>query len=108
VYQIQARENQHYQGEIEADSCDEVDDVAPISICVAHLDSIYGRANGLAQRQRRDWRDSFPIMAHFWQTAPAHERRSRCLSPFFGGPLEPVLAAAYRPRADGSAPIACS
>jgi hypothetical protein len=25
--------------------------------------------NGMAQRQRRDWRDSFSIMRHFWQNA---------------------------------------
>jgi hypothetical protein len=42
------------------------------------------RPNGMAQRQRRDWRGSFLIMHHFWQNAPVRERRSRC-------PLEPVL-----------------
>jgi hypothetical protein len=40
--------------------------------------------NGKAQRQRRDWRDSFSIMHHFRQNAPVCKRRSRC-------PLEPVL-----------------
>jgi hypothetical protein len=38
----------------------------------------------MAQQQRRDRRDSFSIIAHFWQNAPARERQSRC-------PLEPVL-----------------
>jgi hypothetical protein len=38
----------------------------------------------MAQRQRRDWRDSTIIIAHFWQIAPVSERQSRC-------PLEPVL-----------------
>jgi hypothetical protein len=38
----------------------------------------------MAQRQRRDWRDAFSILHHFWQSAPARERQSRC-------PLEPVL-----------------
>jgi hypothetical protein len=32
--------------------------------------------NGLAQRQRRDWRESFLIMAHFWQIAPARSGRA--------------------------------
>jgi len=27
------------------------------------------RTNGLAQRQLRDWRDTFLIIAHFWQNA---------------------------------------
>jgi len=40
--------------------------------------------NDLVQRQRRDRRDSFSSWCHFWQNAPARERRSRC-------PLEPVL-----------------
>jgi len=26
--------------------------------------------NGKAQAQRRDWRDSFSIRAHFWQITP--------------------------------------
>jgi len=44
---------------------------------------------GLAQRQRRDWRDSFSIVVHFWQIAPARKRRSRCpLEPVFGGVLK--------------------
>jgi len=42
--------------------------------------------NGLAQWQRRDWRDSFSIVVHFWQIAPARKRQSRC-------PLKPVLGA---------------
>ena len=29
---------------------------------------------GGAGRQRRDWRDSFPLSRHFWQNAPARER----------------------------------
>jgi len=45
----------------------------------------------MAQRQRRDWRDSFPIIAHFWKIAPVSERWSRCLPQFFWGPLELVL-----------------
>ena len=40
--------------------------------------------------------NSFSIMAHFWQNSPARERRSCCLSPFLGGPLEPVLASSFR------------
>jgi hypothetical protein len=32
----------------------------------------------MAQQQRRDWRDSFSIIVHFWQTAPVRERCSRC------------------------------
>jgi hypothetical protein len=35
--------------------------------------------NGVAQRQRRDWQDSFSIIAHFWQNPPARERRIRSL-----------------------------
>jgi len=42
-------------------------DGAALSVC----------AIGLAQRQRRDWRDSFSIIAHFCQNVPARERRSR-------------------------------
>jgi len=34
--------------------------------------------NGMAQRQRRGRGDTFAIIAHFWQIAPARERRSRC------------------------------
>jgi hypothetical protein len=40
--------------------------------------------NGMAQRQRRDWRDSFSIIHHFWQTAPARSGRAAVR-------LEPVL-----------------
>jgi hypothetical protein len=38
----------------------------------------------MAQRQRRDWRDSFLIVAHFWQIAPARSGRAAVR-------LEPVL-----------------
>jgi hypothetical protein len=41
----------------------------------------------MAQRQRRDWRDAFAIIAHFWQATLLCERQSRC-------PLEPVLEGA--------------
>jgi hypothetical protein len=44
--------------------------------------------NGLAQRQRRDWQDSFTLSRHFWQNASARERQSRC-------PLEPVLGSVF-------------
>jgi len=37
----------------------------------------------MAQRQRRDWRDSFSIMAHFWQIALRTHAE--------GGQVEPVL-----------------
>ena len=43
----------------------------------------YG-TNGMAQRQRRDWRDTFLIMHHFWQIAPAWSGRAAVR-------LEPVL-----------------
>ena len=32
----------------------------------------------MAQRQRRDGRDAFSIIAHFWQITPVRERQSRC------------------------------
>jgi hypothetical protein len=32
--------------------------------------------NGVAQRQRRDWRAAFSIMHHFWQMAPAWNGRA--------------------------------
>ena len=38
----------------------------------------------MAQRQRRDWRDSFSIMRHFWQTKPARSGGAAVR-------LEPVL-----------------
>jgi len=50
------------------------------------------RPNGMAQRQRWDWRDSFAIIAHFWQIAPARERRSRL-------PVPPVLTVFIRAHA---------
>jgi len=31
--------------------------------------------NGMAQRQRRGRGDTFAIIAHFWQIAPARERQ---------------------------------
>jgi len=55
---------------------------------------INSEPNGLSQRQRRDWRDFFSIMHHFWQNAPISERRSRLPVPrTLRGPLEPVLGA---------------
>jgi len=45
----------------------------------------------MAQRERRDWQDSFSIVEHFWQTAPARERRNRYpMEPDVGRALEPV------------------
>jgi hypothetical protein len=42
--------------------------------------------NGMAQRQRRDWRDSCSIMHHFWQTAPVSSGRAAVrLEPVLGG-----------------------
>ena len=35
--------------------------------CKANKQRIFRLPNGLAQRQRRDRRDSFSIMHHFWQ-----------------------------------------
>jgi len=52
------------------------------------------RPNGLAQRQRRDGRDSFLIMRHFWQADADTSGRAGCLSRcFYGVRLEPVLGA---------------
>jgi hypothetical protein len=42
------------------------------------------RPNGLAQRQRRDWRDSTTIIAHFWQADAVWSGRAAVR-------LEPVL-----------------
>jgi hypothetical protein len=36
------------------------------------------RANGVAQRQRRDWGDSFLIIAQFWQSGAYYQWQSRC------------------------------
>lgn len=51
--------------------------------------------NGLAQRQRRDWRDPLSIMHHFWQNAPARERRSRCPTGAGVSPLTPLEVLSY-------------
>ena len=42
------------------------------------MPSFAWRTNGLAQRQRRDVRDAFLIIVHFWQITPVRERQSRC------------------------------
>ncbi len=40
----------------------------------------------MAQRQRWDWRDSFTIMHHFWQIAPARSGGAAVrLEPVLGG-----------------------
>jgi hypothetical protein len=58
------------------------------SFTLQETPSFAWRTNGLAQRQRRDLRDSFSIMHYFWQIAPVFERQSRCpLQPVLGGEL---------------------
>ena len=41
--------DQPYQGKVEADSCDDVKDAAPIAIGVGHPETIHGRLNGRRQ-----------------------------------------------------------
>ena len=73
-------------------------DIASVNFSVIVVFNGIAPPNGLTQRQRRDRRDSFLIIAHFWQSAYESQRRSRQVEAHVRRPTRQQVARAARPQ----------